>query len=162
MENIADIIKKLSPLMDESSEIFRELSIFFGAGSKVDVHQGDLAKFLGHKRLYRVIRLRGESYKDCVYQLVDDHPESMEALGMLRYYRAPAGKIKWEEIEKAETAIGNELTTNAYGWMPDAWTVFEADLSKIPDQVGDDGNTQVGDDRNTHELVAILAFDFGD
>lgn len=148
-QDIEGHIKKLSPLMDETSEIFRELAIFFGGPSKVEVHRGDLPKFLGHKRLYRVIRLKGESYKDCVYQLVDDHPESMEALGMLRYYKAPAGRIQWEEIEKAETAMGNELTVNAYGWMPDAWTVFE----KNADQT---------DDANSHELVAILAFDFGD
>jgi len=146
--SIEEQIKKLSPLMDETSEIFRELSVFFGAGSKIDVHSGDLSKFLGRKRLYRVIRLQGESYKDCVYQLVDDHPESMEALGMLRYYKAPAGRIKWEEIEKAETAMGNELTVNAYGWAPDAWTVFE----KSADQ----------ENANVHELVAILAFDFGE
>ena len=148
-QDINALIKKYSPLMDETSEIFRELAIFFGGSSKIEVHAGDLPKFLGHKRLYRVIKLKGESYKDCVYQLVDDHPESMEALGMLRYYKAPAGRIKWEEIEKAETAMGNELTVNAYGWMPDAWTVFE----KSADQT---------DDANSHELVAILAFDFGD
>ena len=91
------LIKKLSPFMEEDSEIFRELMTFFGQGSKIDVHHGDLSKFLGHKRLYRVIRLKGESYKDCVYQLVDNYPESMEALGMLRYYKAPTGPVRWEE-----------------------------------------------------------------
>lgn len=142
-EDIKTKIKKLSPLMDENSEVFRELAIFFGEGSKIEVHNGDLAKFLGRKRLYRVIRLQGKSYKDCVYQLVDDHPESMEALGMLRYYKAPAGNIKWEEIENAEIAIGKELTTNPYGWMPDAWTVFPSN-------------------ETNHGMVAILAFDYGD
>lgn len=142
-EDIKTNIKKLSPFMDENSEIFRELSIFFGEGSKIEVHPSDLAKFLGRKRLYRVIRLQGKSYKDCVYQLVDDHPESMEALGMLRYYKAPTGNIKWEEIENAEIAMGKELTTNAYGWMPDAWTVFPSS-------------------NDVHEMVAILAFDYGD
>lgn len=135
MADIVEQIKKLSPLMDEASEIFQELATFFGDGSKIEVNQGDLAKFLGRKRLYRVIRLKGESYKDCVYQLVDDHPESMEALGMLRYYKAPAGRIQWEEIEKAEIAMGKELTTNAYGWTPDAWTLFQ---KEIPGQARDD------------------------
>lgn len=139
----AELIKKLSPFMDESSEVFRELAFFFGGSAKVVVHQGDLSKFLGRKRLYRVIRLQGESYKECVYQLVDDHPESMEALGMLRYYKSPAGKIQWADIEAAEIAIGKELTMNAYGWEPDAWTAFESDGDR-------------------HELVAILAFDFGE
>ena len=147
------LIKKLSPFLDESSEVFRELSVFFGEGGKIEVHHGDLQKFLGRKRLYRVIRLRGESYKDCVYQLVDDHPESMEALGMLRYYKAPAGPIHWEHVEAAEIAIGKELTTNPYGWAPDAWTLFEHCESE-----GSPAQSSTGD----HEMVAILAFDYGD
>lgn len=132
--------------MEEDSEIFRELALFFGEGAKVDVYRKDLARFLDHKRLYRIIRLKGESYKDCVYQLVDDYPESMEALGMLRYYKAPAGPIQWEEIERAEIAMGKELTTNAYGWAPDAWTVLEK-------------NSDSGENAGVHEMVALLAFD---
>ncbi len=151
MSEIESLIKNLSPLMEESSEIFRELAIFFGPGAKIATHQGDLSKFLGRKRLYRVLRLSGSSYKDCVYQLVDEHPESMEALGMLRYYTSPGGNIKWEDIESAEIALGKELTTNAYGWMPDAWTAFE----------GADGDGQDSGEK-THGLVAILAFDYGD
>jgi hypothetical protein len=148
MSEIEALIKKLSPLMEVDSEIFRELAVFFGPGSKIATHQCDLAKFLGRKRLYRVLRLSGSSYKDCVYQLVDEHPESMEALGMLRYYTSPGGSIKWEDIESAEIALGKELTTNAYGWMPDAWTAFE----------GADGAQGAG----AHQLVALLAFDYGD
>ena len=146
--DINALIKKLSPLMEEDSEIFRELATFFGQGAKIEVHHGDLSKFLGNRRLYRVIRLKGESYKDCVYQLVDNFPESMEALGMLRYYKAPAGPVRWEEVEAAEIAIGKELTMAAYGWMPDAWTLFE--------KGADHANA------GEHELVAILAFDLGD
>jgi hypothetical protein len=148
MSEIEALIKKLSPLMEEGSEIFKELAVFFGPGSKIATHQGDLAKFLGRKRLYRVLRLSGSSYKDCVYQLVDEHPESMEALGMLRYYTSPGGSIKWEDIEAAEIALGKELTTNAYGWMPDAWTAFE--------------NADDAQGTGTHQLVALLAFDYGD
>ena len=146
-EPIESLIKKLSPLMEENSEIFRELAVFFGGTSKIQTDRGELSKFLGRKRLYQVLRFTGESYKDCVYQLVDDHPESMEALGMLRYYTSPGKKIDWEQIEHAEIALGKELTTNAYGWMPDAWTAFEGD--------SDEG-------KHAHRLVAILAFDYGD
>ena len=146
-ESIESLIQKFSPLMETDSEIFRELAFFFGNNAKVQTHRDDLSKFLGRKRLYQVLRFTGESYKDCVYQLVDDHPESMEALGMLRYYTAPGKKIDWEQIEFAEIALGKELTTNAYGWMPDAWTAFEGD---------EDGS------ENSHRLVAILAFDYGD
>lgn len=144
-EDISALIKKFSPFMEESSEVFRELAVFFGADSMIATDTKDLSKFLGRKRLYRVLRLSGDSYKACVYRLVDEHPESMEALGMLRYYMSPGGKIKWEEIEAAEIALGKELTTNAYGWMPDAWTAFE--------------NT--AEDAREHTLVAILAFDYG-
>ena len=148
MPEIESLIKNLSPLMEESSEIFRELAIFFGPGAKIATHQGDLSKFLGRKRLYRILRFSGNSYKECVYQLVDDHPESMEALGMLRYYISPGKNIKWEDIESAEIALGKELTTNAYGWMPDAWTAFE--------------NAGDAQGAGTHQLVALLAFDYGD
>ena len=148
MPEIESLIKNLSPLMEESSEIFRELAIFFGPGAKIATHQGDLSKFLGRKRLYRILRFSGNSYKECVYQLVDDHPESMEALGMLRYYISPGRNIKWEDIEAAEIALGKELTTNAYGWMPDAWTAFE--------------NADDAQGAGTHQLVALLAFDYGD
>ena len=146
-ESIESLIQKFSPLMEKDSEIFRELAFFFGDNAKVQTHRDDLSKFLGRKRLYQVLRFTGKSYKDCVYQLVDDHPESMEALGMLRYYTAPGKKIDWEQIEHAEIALGQELTTNAYGWMPDAWTVFEGSADES---------------ENTHRLVAILAFDYGD
>ena len=148
MPEIESLIKNLSPLMEESSEIFRELAIFFGPGAKIATHQGDLSKFLGRKRLYRILRFSGNSYKECVYQLVDDHPESMEALGMLRYYISPGRNIKWEDIEAAEIALGKELTTNAYGWMPDAWTAFE--------------NADDAQGAGAHQLVALLAFDYGD
>lgn len=156
-KDIAALIKKLSPLMDESSEVFRELSVFFGEAAKIPTDTSDLSKFLGRKRLYRVIRLHGDSYKDCVYQLVDDHPESMEALGMLRYYKSPTARIRWEEIEQAEIAMGKELTTSAYGWMPDAWTAMvRTELDCVAD------SDCAADKTATHELVAILAFDFGD
>lgn len=135
--------------MEENSEIFQELSIFFGGDAHIEVNPSDLAQFLGHKRLYRIIRLKGTSYKDCVYNLVDNYPESMEALGMLRYYKAPQGSIRWEDIENAEIAMGKELTTNAYGWKPDAWTVFS---SKQPE----------ASENNLYEMVAILAFGYDD
>lgn len=155
VEDITSIIKKLSPFLEEDSEVFRELAVFFGGGAKVMTDIGDLSRFLGRKRLYRVIRFTGKSFKDCVYQLVDDHPESMESLGMLRYYKAPGTRIKWEEIENAEIALGKELTMNAYGWMPDAWTAFEADAAS-PDE------NATNDVPANYQMTAILAFDYGE
>jgi len=139
-EEIKSLIKRLSPLIEEDSDVFRELTTFFSKDAKIEMHHGDLSKFLQDNRTYQVVRVNGKSYKDCVYELVDNYPEMMESIGMLRYYKAPAGYIKWEEIEAAEIAMGNELTMNAYGWAPDAWTVFESDGSE-------------------HSLTAIVALD---
>ena len=139
-ENIKSLIKKLSPLIEEDSDVFRELTTFFSKDAKIEMHHGDLSKFLQDNRTYQVVRVSGKSYKDCVYELVDNYPELMDCNGMLRYYKAPAGYIKWEEIEAAEIAMGNELTMNAYGWAPDAWTVFESNGSE-------------------HSLTAIVALD---
>ena len=139
-EEITSQIKRLAPLLEEDSDVFRELSTFFGDGAKIEMHRDDLSKFLQDNRTFEVVRVSGKSYKDCVYELVDNYPEMMDAIGMLRYYKAPAGKIKWEEVEAAEIAMGNELTTNAYGWAPDAWTIFESSDTE-------------------HSLVAIVALD---
>ena len=148
-EEINNLIKKISPFLEEKTEVFRELSVFFGEGATPETNRKDLLAFLGRKRLFRVIRIAGSSFKDCVYQLVDNYPESMETLGMLRYYKSPSAQIPWEEIEKAEIALGNELTANAYGWTPDAWTAFP-------------NRDPIVDNDNPYGLVAILAFDYGD
>ena len=149
-EEIKSLIKRLSPLLEEDSEVFRELTTFFSANAKIEMHHGDLAKFLKDNRTYQVVRVSGKSYKDCVYELVDNYPEMLESIGMLRYYKAPTGNIKWEEVEAAEIAMGNELTMNAYGWEPDAWTIFESSaLDEIAPQ----------DKKGDHSLVAIVALD---
>ena len=150
-EETKTLIKKLSPLLEEDSDVFRELEIFFCKDAKIQTHHNDLSAFLQDKRTYQVIRVNGRSYKDCVYELVDNYPEMMDAIGMLRYYKAPAGNIKWEEVEAAEIAMGNELTMNAYGWAPDAWTVFE---TKALDEIASQENKK-GD----YSLVAIVALD---
>ena len=145
------LIKKLSPLLDEDSDVFRELETFFGKDAKIGMHRDDLSKFLQDNRTYQVVRVCGKSYKDCVYELVDNFPEMLDAIGMLRYYKAPTGSIQWEEIEAAEIAMGNELTMNAYGWAPDAWTVF------APSAL--DEATAPEDKKGDYSLVAIVALD---
>ena len=150
-EEIKMLIKKLSPLLDEDSDVFRELETFFGKDAKIGMHRDDLSKFLQDNRTYQVVRVCGKSYKDCVYELVDNFPEMLDAIGMLRYYKAPTGSIQWEEIEAAEIAMGNELTMNAYGWAPDAWTVF------APSAL--DEATAPEDKKGDYSLVAIVALD---
>lgn len=129
--------------MDESSELFRELEIFFGEQALIATDFFDLQRFLERKRLYRVLRLKGASFKECAYQLIDDNADCLEALGMLRYYKSSA-LIKWEEVEAAETVMGKELPMTAYGWAPDAWTAIKDDKAE------------------PYELVVLLAFDYGD
>ena len=148
-EKIKSLIKKLSPLLEEDSEVFRELETFFSADAKINMHHGDLSKFLKDNRTYQVVRVSGNSYKDCVYALVDNYPEMMDAIGMLRYYKAPVGNIKWQDVEAAEIAMGNELTMNAYGWAPDAWTVFASNAL--------DEATAPEDKKGDYSLVAIVA-----
>ena len=149
-EEIKLLIKKLSPLLEEDSDVFRELETFFSKNAKIEMHWEDLTKFLKDNRTYQVVRVSGNSYKDCVYALVDNYPEMLEGIGMLRYYKAPAGYIKWEKVEAAEIAMGNELTMNAYGWEPDAWTIFESNaLDEIAPQ----------DKKGDHSLTAIVALD---
>ena len=150
-EKIKTLIKRLAPLLDENSDVFHELETFFSTEGKIDIHLGDLGKFLKNNRTYQVVRINGNSYKDCVYELVYNHPELMEAIGMLRYYKAPAGNIKWEEVEVAEIAMGNELTMNAYGRAPDAWTIFENNAF--------DEATAPEDKKGDYSLVAIVALD---
>ena len=150
-EEIKTLIQKLSPLLDEDSDVFRELETFFGNNAKIGMHRDDLSNFLQDNRTYQVVRVSGKSYKDCVYELVDNYPEMLDAIGMLRYYKAPAGPIQWEEIEAAEIAMGNELTMNAYGWAPDAWTVFETSAL--------DEATAPEESLGNHTLVAIVALD---
>ena len=41
-EEAIALIKRLSPLLDEESEVFRELAGFFGHDAKIEVHHGDL------------------------------------------------------------------------------------------------------------------------
>ena len=150
-EEIKTLIKNHSPLLEEDSDVFRELETFFSKSAKIEMHHGDLPKFLKDNRTYQVVRVSSKSYKDCVYEFVDNYPEMMDAIGMLRYYKAPTGNIQWEEIEAAEIAMGNELTMNAYGWAPDAWTVF---APSALDEV-----TAPEDKKGDYTLVAIVALD---
>ena len=42
MSEIKKLIKRLSPLLDEDSEVFRELMTFFSANAKIEMHWDDL------------------------------------------------------------------------------------------------------------------------
>ena len=150
-QEIKSLIKKLSPLLEEDSDVFRELETFFSGNAKISMLRDDLSTFLQDNRTFQVVRVNGKSYKDCVYEFVDNYPEMMDAIGMLRYYKAPTSNIKWEEVEAAEIAMGDELTMNAYGWAPDAWTVIESTAL--------DEATALEEKKGDYSLVAIVALD---
>ena len=80
-EEIRTLIKKYSPILEEDSDVFRELETFFSKGAKIEMHHDDLSTFLQDNRTYQVVRVSGKSYKDCVYELVDNYPEMMENRG---------------------------------------------------------------------------------
>ena len=60
-EEIKMLIKKLSPLLDEDSDVFRELETFFGNNAKIGMHRDDLSKFLQDNRTFQVVRVSGKS-----------------------------------------------------------------------------------------------------
>ena len=61
-EEITSQIKRLAPLLEEDSDVFRELSTFFGEGAKIEMHRDDLSKFLPDNRTVEVVRVSGKSY----------------------------------------------------------------------------------------------------
>lgn len=124
MSEAEALIRARSPFLDRESAVFVELLRFFGKGAGIATDLKDLREFLAPKRLYKVVRVSGTSFMKCAYALVDDHPECLGALGMLRYYVSP-GKIYWQDVEKAENVISDALVTDCYEWTPDAFTAFE-------------------------------------
>ena len=120
-EEITSQIKRLAPLLEEDSDVFRELSTFFGDGAKIEMHRDDLSKFLQDNRTFEVVRVSGKSYKDCVYELVDNYPEMMDAIGMLR--RRPPGKSNGKKSKQPksrwatnsrQTPTGGRLTPGQF------------------------------------------------
>lgn len=124
MSEAEELIRARSPFLDRESAVFVELLRFFGSEARIATNLCDLREFLAPKRLYKVVRVSATSFMKCAYALVDDHPECLGALGMLRYYVSP-GKIYWQDIEKAENVLSDAFVTDAYDWTPDAFTVFE-------------------------------------
>ena len=70
-EEITSQIKRLAPLLEEDSEVFRELTTFFSPDAKINMHRDDLSKFLQDNRTYQVVRVSGKSYKVEVSDMVD-------------------------------------------------------------------------------------------
>ena len=56
-EEITSQIKRLAPLIEEDSDVFRELTTFFSKDAKIEMHHGDLSKFLQDNRTFEVVSL---------------------------------------------------------------------------------------------------------
>lgn len=129
MQKIELVIRERSPFLKSDSAVFVELLKFFGSEARIATDLKDLKEFLSPRRLYKVVKIVENSWMKCAYSLVDNHPECLSSLGMLRYYSSP-GKIFWQDVEKAENIVANALTGDSYGWTPDAFTVFENSASE--------------------------------
>lgn len=133
------LIAQRLPGLAANASVFEALLRYFGDTPAIPTDLSDLKEFLAGDSLYRVIRVTGESLRECAITLVDQHPECTGARGMLRYYEAGPDFL-WAECEAAETLLGDALTLDVYEWQPDSFTLFT-----VPSP-------------GARALVAILAF----
>jgi hypothetical protein len=115
------MIERQSPELAENRLAYEAILRFYSDDALIETSTLDLKELLAHKKI-EVYKISGESFEECVYNLLDNYPVA-SAKGMLRYYEA--GDFEWLECEKAEIAIGDALTQDTYGWQPDSWTVFK-------------------------------------
>ena len=106
--------------------IQKAISQFYSEGALIETFRADLKELLACGKI-KVYKTSGGTFKECVHNLLDEHPEICAAKGMLRYYEAAC--IDWQDCENAEIAIANALTQDTYGWLPDSWTVFKKEGS---------------------------------
>jgi len=118
-----DLIAEIQPKLVESRAVYEAILHLYSDGALIETNLADLRELLKHKSI-EIRETSAETFKECVYNLLDSFPELTSAKGMLRYYEA-APDFDWQECEKAEIAIGDALTQDTYGWQPDFWTLFE-------------------------------------
>jgi len=118
-----DLIAEMQPKLAENRVVYECILQLYSDGALIETNLADLKDLLMHKTIKTHIT-RAESFKECVYNLLDSHPELTASKGMLRFYEAKPN-FDWQECEKAEIALGEALTKDTYGWQPDFWTLFE-------------------------------------
>jgi hypothetical protein len=124
-----DLIAKTRPELVENRLVYEAILQFYSDNALIETHIADLKELLKHKTI-KTCKTNANTFKECVYNLLDEFPELTTAKGMLRYYEA-APNFKWQECENAEIAIGDALTLDIYGWQPDFWTLFERECKDI-------------------------------
>jgi len=125
-----ELIAENRPELAENRSVYEAILQFYSDNALVETAISDLDKLLKCQTI-EVHKTGAETFKECIYNLLDDFPDLTTAKGMLRYYEA-APNFNWQECEKAEIAFGDALSQDIYGWQPDVWTLFE----KEPDEAG--------------------------
>ncbi|MCL2101237.1 MAG: hypothetical protein FWH22_05940 [Fibromonadales bacterium] len=118
-----DLIAKRRPELMENRQVYEAILQFYSDNSLTPTSILDLMQLLKNKKI-EAYKTNAKTFKECVYNLLDEFPELTSAKGMLRYYEA-APNFDWRECEYAEIALGEALTQDIYGWQPDFWTLFE-------------------------------------
>ncbi|MCL2284437.1 MAG: hypothetical protein FWC26_14065 [Fibromonadales bacterium] len=118
-----DLLAKTRPELAENRPVYEAILQFYSDGALIETGIYDLAQLLKSKKI-EVLKTSAGTFKECVYNLLDEFPELTAAKGMLRYYEAPKN-FDWKECENAEIIFGEALTQDVYGWQPDFWTLFE-------------------------------------
>lgn len=118
------IIAKHNEQLTENRNVYEAILQFYSDNALIETSIFDLKALLKNKTI-KVYKTSANTFKDCVYNLLDNHSELTAAKGMLRYYEAPEN-FNWIECEKAEIAFGDALTQDIYGFEPDFFTVFKS------------------------------------
>jgi len=118
-----DLIAEIQPELVEDRAVYETILQLYSDGALIETNLADLRELLKHKTI-KIHKTSAETFKECVYNLLDSFPELTSAKGMLRCYEATPN-FDWQECEKAEIALGDALTQDIYGWQPDFWTLFE-------------------------------------
>jgi len=111
------------PEIVENRPVYEAILQFYSDNALIETSILDLISLLKSKKI-EVRKTSANTFKECIYNLLDEFPELTAVKGMLRYYEAPKN-FDWKECENAETIFGEALTQDIYGWQPDFWTLFE-------------------------------------
>lgn len=118
-----ELVAKVCPELAENRPVYEAILQFYSDNALIETDICDLRELLKSKTI-EVHKTSAKTFKECVYNLLDEFPELTSAKGMLRYYETPPN-FDWQECENAEIAFGEALTQDIYGWQPDFWTLFE-------------------------------------
>ena len=124
-----DLIANKRSELAENRNVYEAILQFYSPGALIETDIADLKEILKHKKI-SIYKTEAPTFKECVYNLIDENPEISSAKGMLRYYEA-CDSFDWTEVEKAEIIIGDILSKDIYGWEPDFWTLFKNQTENI-------------------------------